>query len=58
MGGNVIKLLTVLLLVVAGVLFVLAGSNVNGPRFVPQWWAFACLIAIALLAEAATAPWS
>jgi hypothetical protein len=36
----------VLLLVVAGViLLVLAGANITGRRFAPQWYGLACLAA-------------
>ena len=34
----------------AMVLFALAGLNVRGPRFAPEWWGLACVTA-ALFAE-------
>lgn len=42
--------MVVALLILAGiVLLALAGANVRGPRFSPEWYGFACLAA-ALLA--------
>lgn len=41
----------VFLLVLAGlILFVLAGLNVYGPRFHPEWFGLACLAAAAFWA--------
>lgn len=38
--------LPVLLVLAALVLLVCAGLNVRGPRFSPEWWAAACLVAV------------
>jgi uncharacterized membrane protein YhdT len=38
-----------LLVVATLVLFGLAGSNVRGRRFAPEWWAAACLVAVVFL---------
>lgn len=35
-----------LLVLAALVLLVLAGLNVRGPRFAPEWWAGACLVGV------------
>lgn len=36
----------VVVLAVAGiVLLILAGLNVRGPRFAPEWWGLSCLAA-------------
>lgn len=35
-----------LLVFAALVLLILAGCNVRGPRFEPQWWAGACLVCV------------
>jgi uncharacterized membrane protein YhdT len=34
-----------LLLILAVIFFILAGLNVRGPRFVPEWFGLACLAA-------------